>query len=120
MGLITKEIDLLVEQITVPPTMTYGIDVKVGIMIRAVVSAYLDFITCDCTCTSRITEPCSEIMKLGPSLQVHILGTGSVSVGVKILTVSGTANLQLASLYADSALSLGRVAKDETDLTLLC
>ena len=53
-------------------------------------------------------------------MQLHILGTGSVSVGVKILTVAGTANLQLASLYADSALSLGRVAKDETDLTLLC
>ena len=113
--LISKDVDLIVEEITVPPTLTYGIDVKIGIMIRAVANAYMNSVTCDCKCSLKMSSPCSEILKLGLSLDAHILGTGSLSVGVKILKISGTVNLQLASMYADSILSIGRVAKDITN-----
>ena len=57
-----------------------------------------------------MTAPCSEIMKVGPSVQLHILGTGTASVGVKILAIRGTINLQVGSLYLDSELNIGQVA----------
>ena len=113
--LITKEIDLVVERIIVPPDITYGVDVKVGIMIRAVATAYMDWVTCDCTCSISMTKPCSEIMMIGPSIQAHIIGTGAVSVGIKILSIAGTVNLQLASIYADTAVHISRVAKQKLE-----
>ncbi len=105
-----KSIDMLIETIQVPTSLTYGIDVRVGIMLRAVAGLYINHVTCSCACTQEMSAPCSEILKVGPSLQLHILGTGTASVGVKILAIRGTINLQVGSLYLNSELNLGRVA----------
>ena len=116
--LITKEVDILKEHITVPQQYTYGINVKIGIMIRAVANAYLDSVSCDCHCTATMKSPCAGMLMIGPSVQLHLIGTGAISVGVKILKISGTVNLQLGSIYADTAVHISRVSQDPSDSSL--
>ena len=113
--LAQKNVDLLLEHITVPTELTYGVIVKVGIYVSAAVTVYLNSIVCDCVCTARITQPCAQILKVGPEIAMHLLGVGSLSVSVKILTLTGTASIQLGSLYLHGEVSISRVLKTNED-----
>ena len=55
---------------------------------------------------------------MGPSLNLHILGVGSVSLSLAILKVKATAAIQLGSLMAQARLHIGRVANDPTKLCI--
>ena len=51
-------------------------------------------------------------------LDTFRIGTGAISVGVKILKISGTVNLQLGSIYADTAVHISRVSQNPSDASL--
>lgn len=55
---------------------------------------------------------------MGPSLNLHILGVGSVSLSLAILEIKVTAAIQLGSLMAHAKLHIGRVANDYTKLCI--
>merc|ERR1719331_526360 len=97
---------------TVPDSLTYGVVVKIGVYIRAVATISLNSVVCDCECSNRMTVPCSEIILIGPEVALHVLGVGTLSASVKVLSLSGTANFQVGSLYGHAELHVARVAKE--------
>merc|ERR1719201_956012 len=74
--LLEKEIEILAETITVPPASTYGVVVKISILVHAIGNIYIDALLCDCICTKDLKSPCTELLLVGPSLNLHILGVG--------------------------------------------
>jgi hypothetical protein len=112
--LAERSIDLVTDVITVPPQLTYGADVKIAFYVRAVGSFYLDWLSCNCDCEadfSKKLRDCADIMIVSPHAELHILGSGSISLGVKILTLAITANLQLGSLNVKGSLHVSRGLK---------
>ncbi len=112
--LAERSIDLVTDVITVPPQLTYGADVKIAFYVRAVGSFYLDWLTCNCNCEADFgnkLRDCADIMIVSPHAELHILGSGSISLGVKILTLAITANLQLGSLNVKGSLHVSRGIK---------
>ena len=120
-----KEVDIVKEILTVPSHLTKGIDVKVAIYMRMVATLSLDWHVCMCPCSNQReaeTNPvsptsdttadtrsggdCSDRLHVGPAVQIHILGTGSASVGVRILTIRGTMNLQVERSFLWTTSSL--------------
>ena len=73
---------------------------------------------CDCTCKPDMTVPCSELLLVGPTMNLHVLGVGSISVSLLILKIKATAAIQLGTLTARAQLNIGRVANNETDLCI--
>lgn len=89
---------------------------QISILVHAVANVYIDSVLCDCTCTPEMQAPCSELLVVGPSLALHVLGVGTVSLHLNILSIKANAAIQLGSLMAQAQLHIGRVAHKADDL----
>lgn len=94
------------------PTMC----LQISILVHAVANVYVNAVLCDCTCTPDMQAPCSELLVVGPSLHLHVLGVGSVSMHLSILSIKADAAIQLGSLMEQTQLHIGRVAHKVEDL----
>ena len=92
--------------------------VQIHILVHAVANIYIDGLLCDCMCTKDLILPCTELLLVGPSMNLHVIGVGSVSLNFIILQVKATAAIQIGSLMAQAQLHIGRVAKDPTKLCI--